>query len=287
MPDETSGGGPGAAPGAGSGAGSAKLIIVDDHPSVTESITLRLLDAGFAVLPPVPDVEDIDWALSPDVAICDLRLLPGLSWGGAIRHLSTHGCRVLAMSGVATPEQVLDAIEQGARGFVEKTSMPAEFVSAVAAVVGGHHHVSARLAGYILEDVRRRPLADGELGPVELGVVRAFAQGDSATEAARRAAVPEAELHALVARVFEVVRRRRRDRRYRLTAREREVVRLVGHLGMTRHEAARELRVSEDRVSDLLAGVRDKYVACHPGESRNLAPLSAAIRWANELGILP
>ncbi|WP_162794880.1 response regulator [Nonomuraea lactucae] len=262
------------------------MIIIDDHPAVTESITLRLMDAGFAVLPPVTGVDGIDWALAPDVAICDLRLLPGLSWGSAIGHLAGHGCRVLAMSGVATPEQVLDAIEQGARGFVEKTSAPAEFVSAVDAVVEGHHHVSARLAGYILEDVRRRPLADGDLGPAELRVVRALAQGDSPSEVARGAGVAEADVHAVIARVFDVVRRRRRDRRYRLTEREREIVRLVGHLGMTRHEAARELGVGEDRVSDLLGTVRDKFVACHPGESRNLAPLSAAIRWANELGML-
>ncbi|MER6944440.1 response regulator transcription factor [Nonomuraea sp. NPDC000554] len=264
---------------------SAKLIIIDDHPAVTESITLRLLDAGFAVLPPLTGVDGIDWALAPDVAICDLRLLPGLSWGGAIRHLVGHGCRVLAMSGVATPEQVLDAIEQGAQGFVEKTSMPAEFVSAVNAVVEGHHHVSARLAGYILEDVRRRPLADGELGPEEIAVIRAFAQGDSVSEVALTLGVAERDVHALVARVFDVVRRRRRDRRYRLTERELQIVRLVGHLGLTRHDAARALRLSDDRVSDLLGSVRDKYLACHPDESRNLAPLSAAIRWANELGI--
>jgi DNA-binding NarL/FixJ family response regulator len=267
------------------GRAAAKLIIIDDHPAVTESITLRLLDAGFAVLPPVTGLDGVDWALAPDVAICDLWLQPGPSWGNAIRELTGHGCRVLAMSGVATPEQVLDAVEQGAYGFVEKTSAPGEFVAAVGAVVRGHHHVSARLAGYILEDVRRRPLPDGDLGPGELAVVRAFAQGDSLAEVVRGAGLAEAEVHALVGGVFETVRRRRRDRRYRLTGREREVVRLVGHLGLTRHEAARALGIGEERVSDLLASVRDKYVACHPGESRNLAPLSAAIRWANELGI--
>jgi hypothetical protein len=43
--------------------------------------------------------------------------------------------------------------------------------------------------------------------------------------------------------------------------------------------------IGRDRVSELLENVRDKYLACHPDESRNTSPSAAAIRWAHELGL--
>src|SRR5713226_3460526 len=56
-----------------------------------------------------------------DMVVCDLRL-PGRSGPDAIAFLTQRGCRVLATSGVAKPEEILDAIAAGARGFVPKTA---------------------------------------------------------------------------------------------------------------------------------------------------------------------
>src|SRR4051794_10461643 len=101
---------------------AARVVIIDDHPLVSEPIAARLRDAGFDVLTPLTTVEAIDWSTTPDVAVCDLRLLPGMSLGTAIEFLVRRGCRVLAISGVATPDQVLDAIRHGALGFVAKSA---------------------------------------------------------------------------------------------------------------------------------------------------------------------
>jgi DNA-binding NarL/FixJ family response regulator len=264
---------------------ATKVLVVEDHPSLSEAVSAHLLGAGFTVLPSVAGVEAIDWALAPDVVVCDLKLQPGLSWGDAVRHLVTRGCRVLAMSGVATPEQVLDAIEQGALGFVEKTSPSAEFVTAVTAIANGGHHIGARLAGYLLDDVKRRPLASGEIGQRETRLLRALAQGDLTEEIAADWNVPDREVREVTARVVEATRRRRRQRAYRLTAREMEVVRLVGHRALSRHDTARLMGISQERVSELLANARDKYVACNAEVSPAISPISAARLWANDLGI--
>jgi DNA-binding NarL/FixJ family response regulator len=258
-----------------------EVAIIDDHPIATESLAARFAGAGFSVLAPAASLEAFDRYAQPGVVVCDLHL-PGVSGAAAVAELHVRGHRVLATSGVATPDEVLDAIAAQARGFVEKTAPAGRFVAAVTAVVGGSFHVSARLAGYLLEDANRRPLSRGEIGSTERDLLRGLAQGDLVDELCAAWGMDPATAHDLLGRIFDAARRRRRL--HRPSPREAEVMVLVGCQGLSHKEAARAMNVKTSVVADYLRTVKMKYVASHPGAAETIPPSTAAQLWARELG---
>ena len=127
---------------------SPTVAIVDDHPLTTEGLLTRLEAAGLLVLACVAAVEYVPFELSPDVVVCDMRL-PGRSGASAIGFLSERGVRILAMSGVATAEEVLDTLVAGASSFVPKTAASPTFVAAVRSVAAGSRYLTAEVAHYL------------------------------------------------------------------------------------------------------------------------------------------
>ncbi|ABD09711.1 response regulator [Frankia sp. CcI156] len=257
------------------------VAIIDDHPIATESLAARFAGAGFSVLAPAPSLETFDRDTTPGIVVCDLHL-PGVSGAAAVADLHRRGLRVLATSGVATPDEVLDAVAAQARGFVEKTAPAQQFVAAVTAVAGGSFHVSARLAGFLLEDAHRRPLSRGEIGPGERNLLRGLAQGDLIDELRGEWGMTAAAVHDLLDRIFDAARRRRRL--HRPSPREAEVMVLVGCRGMSHREAARAMNVKASVVADYLRTAKAKYVASHPDAPATIPPSTAAALWARELG---
>ncbi|MCM3887107.1 response regulator [Frankia sp. R82] len=257
------------------------VAIVEDHPITTESLAARFAGAGFSVLAPAPRLEDLDPAATPDVVVCDLHL-PGLSGAAAVTELHGRGLLVLATSGVATPDEVLDAIAARARGFVDKAAPSHQFVPAVTAVAAGGYHISTRLAGFLLEDSLRRPLSRDEIDTTERDLLRGLAQGDLLDELCAEWDLTPPAAHRHLTRIFDAARRRRRL--HRPSPREAEVMILVGCRRLTYREAAREMHISESVVADYLRTVRAKYLASHPDAPPSIAPSSAAGQWARELG---
>ncbi|MGH9091267.1 MAG: response regulator [Acidimicrobiales bacterium] len=272
-----------AGPGA-TGPGTTTVVIVDDHPVATEGLRAHLAGAGCVVEAAVAAVEHAPAAATApgSVTVCDLRL-PGRSGADAIAYLAGRGATVLATSGVATGEEVLDAVAAGARGFLPKTAPMASFADAVAALAGGSHHLSPALAHYLRLDVGRRPLTEGEeLGPDALGLLGDVERGEPPGDAAARHGIGPERLAACLEAVWaaEVLRRRR----YQPTAREQEVLRLVGD-GRTHRELAAALHLSVHTVPDLLAGIKLKYLLTHPDTDPAAPPLTLARRWSRELGL--
>ncbi|MCK9895654.1 response regulator transcription factor [Frankia sp. AgB32] len=257
------------------------VAIIDDHPIATESLAGRFAGAGFSVLAPAPSLEALDPAATPDVVVCDLHL-PGLSGAAAVAELRGRGLRVLATSGVATSDEVLDAIAAGAAGFVDKTVLAQQFIAAATAVAAGGHHVSARLAGFLLEDASRRRLARDEIDDDERNLLRGLAQGDTLDELCAEWGLTSAAAHRHLLRIFDAARRRRRL--HRPSPREAEVMVLVGCRGLSHKEAARAMNVKVSVVADYLRAVRVKYLASHPDAPVTIPPSTAATLWARELG---
>jgi DNA-binding NarL/FixJ family response regulator len=260
---------------------AVRVAIIDDHPIATESLAVRFVGAGFTVLAPSASVEAFDDSTKPHVVVCDLHL-PGMSGGRAVAELAGRGYRVLTTSGGATPDEVLDAVAAGGSGYVDKTAPSQTFVQAVTALVAGTCHVSARLAGYLLDDAGRRPLAREEIGPPERALLRSLAQGDLLEEFATAAGLTSAAARDLLGRIFDAARRRRRL--HRPSPREAEVMLLVGCRGMSHKEAARAMNVRVSVVADYLRMVKTKYLASHPDAVESIAPSTAALLWARELG---
>jgi DNA-binding NarL/FixJ family response regulator len=282
------GGGPSTGPGAAvpvPEAGPAvrtAVAIVDDHAIAAEGVAARLAEAGFAVVGLVPAVEALDdLEPAPDVIICDLRL-PGRSGADAVAHAATRGAAVLAASGVARPQEVLDAIAAGARGFLPKTAPARTFAAAATELAAGGYHVSAELAHHLLDDARARPLGRGDIGPKAVAALRAFERGDTAAEVAAALRVSPEVLTGLLGQVWDAAARRRR--RHAPSPRELDLLRLVGQ-GLTHKDLAARLALSPATVPTILDRIRAKYLALHPDADPTIPPMSAARRWAEELGV--
>lgn len=258
-----------------------RVAVVDDHRLIWSALTMVLQQAGQQIVAVAASVDALAGTPDPDVVVCELHLPRGPSGTEAVRRLVGRGRRVLVMSGTTDPEMVLDAVEAGAGGFVEKSEDPDCFVTAVAAVGRDGFHVSARLAGYLLEDLRRRPLATNDLGVRHLRVLRALARGDTAEEVCRDLTVSRADLAELVTAALEAGRRRRR--RYRPSPREREVMTLLACEGLSRKEIADRLGIASWTVTSTLENLRGKYVRLHPEVARSIRPSAAALLWAMKL----
>jgi DNA-binding NarL/FixJ family response regulator len=268
------------------------VAIIDDHPMSAEGLEMRLIAAGIKVVASVRAVESFAPAAGPeplslpDVVVCDLRL-PGLSDSRAVTYLVRHGCRVLAMSGWASPDTVLEAVAQGARGYLPKDDPAERFAEAVADVATTGYHVSVHLAAYLRDDLRCRPLARNELGPAERDLLSAYADGDRGEEIAARTGLSAAGIGDALARIFAAARQRRYDPRYRPTPREEEVLVLAGCVGLTDRRIARQLGVSEDTVTAHLSHLKEKYQRTHPddADAASISPRAVAGQWARDLGL--
>nr|MDT0665896.1 hypothetical protein [Micromonospora sp. DSM 115978] len=78
---------------------------------------------------------------------------------------------------------------------------------------------------------------------------------------------------------------RRRRRLYRPSPREAEVMVLCGCGGLPHKDAATRMNVKPSVISDYLKSVKAKYLASHPEAAESIAPTTAALLWARELGL--
>ena len=94
--------------------GSRRVVIVvaADRPITGAGIAAQLRQQGFDVAAVVTAVEMLD--ATGNMVVCDLRL-PGRSGPDAVAFLAQRGCRVLATSGVARQEEIMDVVAAGAR----------------------------------------------------------------------------------------------------------------------------------------------------------------------------
>ena len=123
------------------------VAVVEDYPSYAYGLVLGFISAGFTVLATVTSPDQLD-GVQPDVVVSDLHL-GQVPIRETVSALVRRGLRVLAISGPATGEEILDAIDAGAQGFADKlwkTSTICAAAAEVAAAGGGR--IGPRLAGH-------------------------------------------------------------------------------------------------------------------------------------------
>ena len=262
--------------------GSHRVVtIVDDHPITGAGIAAQLRQQGFDVAAVVTAVEMLD--ATGDMVVCDLRL-PGRSGPDAVAFLAQRGCQVLATSGVAGQEEILDVVAAGARGFVSKTAPISVFMRAIRDVTNYSYFVSAGLAHLILADAELRPLRAGDLDDLERAVLRQFERGDDADEVAASLDLADDAFTGVLSSIWDRAVARRA--RFRPSPRERQLMSLVAG-GCTHKEAAAQMSIAVITVSGYLKSVKEKYLATHPDVPGSVSPLTAARRWAEETGTRP
>ncbi|OGG51261.1 MAG: DNA-binding response regulator [Candidatus Handelsmanbacteria bacterium RIFCSPLOWO2_12_FULL_64_10] len=127
------------------------IVLADDHPVVRKGLR-ALLDAeqDFRLIGETGDgLEAVALVerLKPDVAVLDL-MMPGLNGLEVARQAIQRSpkTRVVILSMHANEAYVLEAIRNGASGYVLKDSSAADLVQAVREVVAGRRYLSPPLS---------------------------------------------------------------------------------------------------------------------------------------------
>lgn len=130
---------------------SVTLILADDHPIVRQGLR-HLLEAEpeFRIVGEVGDgVEAIRLVerLKPNILIVDM-MMPGLNGLEVIRQIAkiSPNTRSIVLSMQSADAYVIEALKNGAAGYVLKDTGPGELVNALHAVTQGNQFLSAKLS---------------------------------------------------------------------------------------------------------------------------------------------
>jgi DNA-binding NarL/FixJ family response regulator len=171
-----------------------RVFLVDDHHLFRSGVRAELGD----VVEVVGEASDVDAAIEmigerlPDVVLVDVHMPDGGGRAVIAAVLAEHPqVRFLALSVSDAPEDVIEVIRAGARGYVTKSISGPELADAVARVAADDAVFSPRLAGFVLDAFAHIPLDAvdpdlDQLTPREREVLRHIARGYTYKEIARQ-----------------------------------------------------------------------------------------------------
>lgn len=155
-----------------------KVLLVDDETLVRTGLRLLLDGAGDTSrgggIRVVGEAGDGRGALAeiarqrPDVVLMDIRM-PGMHGLEALRELQgqADAPAVMMLTAFDTREDIIEALDGGARGFLRKVASPEALVAAVETVAAGQTAFSPDVVAHLLE----RSRGGTESGPGESSVL--------------------------------------------------------------------------------------------------------------------
>ncbi|MBW8746534.1 MAG: response regulator transcription factor [Acidobacteria bacterium] len=193
-----------------------RIVIADDHPVVRFGVRNMLApEHGFDV---VGEAEDGDIAITqtlehePDILLLDLQMprLPGLETMRAIMSRSPR-VKIVLLTSAITTQQLIEALQIGARGIVLKDSVAGDLSQAVRAVAGGDYWIGGeRVVNLVkaLHDLMQKAAAQPErktygLTPRELEVVSCIVEGCSNKDIAKQFSISEETVKRHLSNVFD------------------------------------------------------------------------------------
>jgi DNA-binding NarL/FixJ family response regulator len=189
------------------------VLIVDDHALIREGLRqLFMLEEHIHVVGEAANgFEAIEkmHQLSPDVVLLDIHL-PVVD-GIAVTRQITHqfpNVAVIILTVHRQNQQVVDAMRNGARGYLLKNSSAHEVAEAIKIVHQGGTVVSPMLTEAIVSELRRQPEQGGghslaQLSGKELEIVRYLASGLSNKEIADRLSYSEKTVKNYLSIIFQ------------------------------------------------------------------------------------
>jgi two-component system nitrate/nitrite response regulator NarL len=196
-----------------------RIVIADDHPIFRDGLR-RLLEAepGHKVIGEGSDgAEAVKLArqLKPDILLLDLAMPrhPGLE---ALREMSTATqnstpVRVILLTAAAEKNQIVEALQLGARGVVLKDSATQLLLKAIQTVMSGEYWVGRESVSNLVQYLRNLVQSSGEeakqkkfgLTPRELEVVSAVVAGYSNKEIAEYFKISEDTVKHHLSNIFD------------------------------------------------------------------------------------
>ena len=172
------------------------VVLADDHHLVRQGLRVLLEAEGdFGVIGEEADglkVVGLVERLRPNVLVLDVQM-PGLNGLEITRQIVQRGLRtrVVILSMHANETYVLEALRQGAAGYVLKDATPAEVVEAVREVGAGRRYLSRALSEHAIEAYTQKAQAGASdpyesLTTREREVLQVIAESSSVSEVAAR-----------------------------------------------------------------------------------------------------
>jgi DNA-binding NarL/FixJ family response regulator len=191
-----------------------RLLICDDQAIVCEGLR--------AILAPIPQIEvvgvanngadavDLTRVKQPDLILMDLKMpkMNGIQATKVI-HQQFPNIRILVLTTFDADEWVIDAIRNGAVGYLLKDTPQEELVKAIIDTAHGLSHIDPHVAGKILERVTQQSTPAtpdrkliSQLSDREREILRLLATGLSNTEIAQTLFLSEGTVKNYVSALF-------------------------------------------------------------------------------------
>lgn len=152
---------------------SIRVLVVDDHPVVRRGLHSMLDgESGISVVGLASSGREgllLSEKLKPDVVLLDLRM-PGMSGVEVIASLraSQPESKVLVLTNYQLDEDIFNALEAGALGYLLKSASQDEVIDAIRAVNQGKRRIPADIAARLAERMGRCVLSARELEVLQL-----------------------------------------------------------------------------------------------------------------------
>jgi DNA-binding NarL/FixJ family response regulator len=197
---------------------TTRILIADDHPIFRDGLR-RLLESEreFKVIGEACDgVEAVNMArqLKPEILLLDLAMprRPGLE---ALREISTEASsvRIILLTAAAEKDQIVEALQLGARGVVLKDSATQILLKSIRAVMNGEYWVGRESVSNLVQYLRTMVEASSNeprkknygLTPRELEVVSAVVAGYANKEIAQHFKISEDTVKHHLSNIFDKV----------------------------------------------------------------------------------
>lgn len=198
------------------GLANIRIVVADDHPVVRFGVRNMLTnEPGFEVVGEADDGDDAitqTLELEPDILLLDLAMprLPGLE---AMRAIMTKSPRVkiVLLTSTISVQQIIEALQIGARGILLKDSVAGDLTHALRAVLSGDYWIGGeRVANLLkaLQELQAQAASVPErktygLTPRELEVVTCIVEGCSNRDIAKQFTISEETVKRHLSNVFD------------------------------------------------------------------------------------
>ena len=138
-----------------------RVIVADDHAVVREGITRILATSDRIELVGEAETGDQAWLLikdlAPDVALLDIRM-PSMTGIDIIRSINSANLdtKSLILTNYDNPDYILEAISEGAHGYILKAIDPNSLIKSVIAVYEGEVVLDPEVASLVAKTWRER-----------------------------------------------------------------------------------------------------------------------------------
>ena len=192
-----------------------RLVVADDHPVVRIGVKNMLMsDPSFEV---VGEANDGDEAiketlqLEPDILLLDLYMpkLPGLEAMRAIMS-RTPRVKVILLTSTITTQQIIEALQIGARGIVLKDAVANHLFTSIRAVAAGDYWIGGQRVVNLIQALHEltQKAAKPErktfgLTPRELEVVGCIVEGCSNRDVAKQFSISEETVKRHLSNIFD------------------------------------------------------------------------------------